>query len=613
MGAKLAHRPSMSLLDGLIPEPDLVELDSVDISAPPERAWPLLRHADLGRSTLVRALFRLRTVPARLTGHEPERLNLTIDDILKDEKPGFRVLGECPNQELAVGAIGKVWHLDIPFEDVRTAEAFESFDRPGFAKVAWALRISPLGDHGSRIEFELRVLATDAESRRSFRRYFTVIGPASHFIRRHLLALLARDLGTPEAEENERSLPGDDLLPDAQAQVTHGITIHATPQAIWPWLVQMGCHRAGWYSVDSLDNGGEPSAREIHPELQQTAVGDVLPATPDSKDGFEVLRIDPNRALVLGGLYDAERGNQIRFADARPKSHWHVTWAFVLEPLNAHTTRLHARGRVAFSRDERLHALWIRPVHHFMQGAQLLNLARRAEGTLSMDGLRDVREGVIGASGILLDLVTPFLAGVRSHWGVDKVTATRELPGDDLIPNPRWSWTHGIEIAAPPEEVWPWIAQIGADKGGFYSYQWLENMAGCGVQNAEITRREWEVRPGDSISLHPRMPRLPVVAVEPGRFFVVHGAPDAAAQREGRSWTSASWLFHVEPLPNGNTRFISRFRSSCSSDLLTRFQFGPYVTESVGFVMDRRMLLGVKERVERRRAEVLATAPHRAM
>jgi len=102
-------------------------------------------------------------------------------------------------------------------------------------------------------------------------------------------------------------MPGDALLPDALGQLTDGITIHATPEAIWPWLVQMGSDRAGFYSVDLLDNANRRSAREIHPELQAIAVGDVLPARPGHVEGFEVLLVDEPRALVLGGLYDGER------------------------------------------------------------------------------------------------------------------------------------------------------------------------------------------------------------------------------------------------------------------------------------------------------------------
>src|SRR5689334_12746315 len=180
----------MSLLDSLIPEPDLIQIDSVEVAVPPEKAWPTVRHADFGRSRLVRALFQVRTVPTRLAGHEPEPLKLRIDDIAESGRAGFQVLAEDSGHEVVIGAIGKVWQLDIPFVDIRSKDEFFAFQRPGFVKVAWALRVSQLGDHGSRVDFELRVLSTDADARRAFRRYFMVIGPASHFIRRHLLAML---------------------------------------------------------------------------------------------------------------------------------------------------------------------------------------------------------------------------------------------------------------------------------------------------------------------------------------------------------------------------------------------------------------------------------------
>ena len=216
------------------------------------------------------------------------------------------------------------------------------------------------------------------------------------------------------------------------------------------------------------------------------------------------------------------------------------------------------------------------------------------------DGWRDVAAGLSGAAGMALNLLTPFLSGVRSHWGLDEAAATREYPGDDLVAEPRWSWTHGIEIEAPPKKVWPWVAQIGADRAGFYTYQWLENLAGCELSNAEAIHPEWAVQKGDGLVLHPSTPPLAVVAVEPGRYFVAHAPVDENARTASETWVTVSWLFFVEPLPGGHSRFISRFRSACSNDVATRLAYGPYVTESIGFVMDRRMLLGVKDRVERR-------------
>jgi hypothetical protein len=374
----------MNALDDLIPEPKRRELDSVDVSAPPGEVWRAVRYGNLARSSIVRALFAIRTLPARLRGAEVAPEVMRIDDIGSSGRPGFRILAES-EREVVLGAIGKVWELDIPFADVKTAEEFLGFEDEGFAKVAWALRVLPHGASESRIEVEVRVSTTDEESWRRFRRYFRIIGPASRWIRHHLLASFAADFGSPEAIENERPLPGDELLPDAAAQLTHGILIRANPEAIWPWLVQMGCRRAGWYSYDLLDNAGIESAREIHPELQRIEVGMILPATPDGDEGFEVLQIDRPRSLILGGLFDPAAKEQRPFVSRRPERYWHITWTFVLEPLELEETRLLVRARAAFSPAERFHAAWMGTAHRFMEREQLRRLkerveARRAQG-----------------------------------------------------------------------------------------------------------------------------------------------------------------------------------------------------------------------------------------
>ncbi len=597
----------MYALERLVPMPRLIERNSVDLAADPARVWEIARHLDLSRSAVVKALFALRVAPGRILGEAPDPAELRVDDLRSSpERPGFQILGDDPPHELTVGAIGKVWHFDIPFVHVADAGAFATFSEPDHVKVAWALRIEPLGLYDSRLTVELRVDATDDGAWQKFRRYFQVIGPASRFIRHSLVQSLAAELGTPESHENDRPLPGDDLLPDPAAQITHGITIEAAPEAIWPWLVQMGCHRAGFYSYDLLDNGNVPSARELHPELQDLKVGDVLPATPDSEDGFEVLRVEPARALVLGGLFDAALGKQQAFSAARPEKYWHVTWAFVLEPLDDSTTRLHVRARAAFPASGRLHLAWVRPVHGLMEHAQLRHIKARAEGRLPRDSARDVLSGLGGAVAMLLAVLTPFLSDGRSHWGLDAATAQRSFPGDALVPGPRWGWTHGIEIDAPAEAVWPWVAQIGADRAGFYSHQWLENVVGCGVRNAETIHPEWAAREREALFLHPKAPPLRIVKLDPGRFMVAYGAPDEASRAEGKPWLAASWLFLVEPLGSGRSRFISRFRVGYSESLAADLRYRPMLVEPVGFVMDRRMLLGVKERVERTRHEVLA-------
>jgi hypothetical protein len=588
------------MLDQLIPTPRLLEIDHVDLAAPSDAVWQRLRHGDLAVSPLVRALFAVRTWPDRLRG-KPGNVTLRIDDLRSSsEQPGFQMLVEDAPHEFAIGAIGKVWQPEIPFVHVRDANEFAAFERSGFIKVAWSLRVFARGTSDCRVEIEVRVDATDEDSWRKFRRYWRLIGPGSHFIRRTLLAGIARELGTPEDQENERPLAGDELLADAAAQVTHGITLEAPPERIWPWLLQMGCRRAGFYSVDVLDNGGMRSARELHPGLLDLEIGQILPATPEGEDGFEVLRIDAPRALILGGLYDPERQKQLPFHGPRPENFWQMTWAFVLEPLDERTTRLHVRARAAFPAAGRLHSAWIRPVHHFMQSAMLRHLAERVEGRLPRDDARDVVEGLGGAAIMLAALLAPFLRGPRGHWGLDADTALRSHPGDELIPEPAWSWTHGVEIDAPAPAVWPWLAQIGADRAGFYSYQWLENLVGCELRNAESIHPEWEVQRGQDLVLHPdpRAPRLRVIAVEAGRYFLAHAPADAGAHARNEPWTAASWLFYIEPLSNRRCRLISRYRVDCSEDLATRLRFGPLLVEPVGFAMDRRMLLGIKQRAE---------------
>lgn len=576
----------MTALDLLIPMPRLLEVDHIDLAASPEVVWRHVRHENLATSPFIRALFAIRTLPSRLRGERDEGV-LQIDQMVSTpEKPGFSLLTDDPPRELCVGAIGKVWETTIPFVHAHDVRSYAAFAEPDFVKVAWAIRVLPLGDKDARVELEVRVDATDEDAWEKFRRYFRFIGLGSHFIRHSVLHALADQFGAPDAVEKSRELPGDELLTDAGGQFTHGITIRAKPDAIWPWLVQMGCRRGGFYSWDALDNGGEPSAREVHPELMKLAVGDVIPTTREGDGGFEVLRLDAPRVLVLGGLFDTEAERQLPFASPRPPEFWQVTWTFVLEPLDAESTRLHVRARGSFSEGGQLHATTIRPVHWFMESAQLRNLKARAEGTLSRDTARDVLEGMGGAMRMLGALMTPFLGHRRTRWGCDEATANARLPGDALVPSPQGSWTHAIEINAPAHEVWPWVAQVGADRGGFYSYQWLENVAGCGLRNAETIHPEWQFRLGDELVLHPEMKPLTIVEMVEGSHFVAHGLGGEM---------SGTWLFMVVPIDERRCRFISRFRydNPAANRLVME------LTAPIGFAMDRRMLLGVKERAER--------------
>ncbi|HEY8945417.1 MAG TPA: hypothetical protein VIM73_14200, partial [Polyangiaceae bacterium] len=444
------------MLDALIAVPRLVERDAVDLAGDPDDVWPRVRHGDLGSSLLVRSLFKLRTLPDWLRGDRSE-LKLSLDQLASSpERPGFQLLREGPSREVVVGAIGEVWRTQIPFVHVADQGEFASFARPGYVKVAWALRVLPRGFCGSRVELELRVAPTSEAAWRQFERYFRVIGPFSRFVRRSLLGELEREFGTLEAAAQKRSMPGDELLTDARNQITQGVTILAPPERIWPWLMQLGSRRAGFYSFDFLDNAGVPSARELHPEYSTLHVGQVISATPDREDGFEVLAVESARALVLGGLYDSDSKRQLPFSARRPQNYWHVTWSFELEPLDSRSTRVHVRARASFSRAERWHSYWAAPVHRMMQARMLRNLAARAEDRLPRDSVRDVLEGVRGAAGVVAAAaLAPILRKPRRHWGLDVTAAARAYAGDDLIPSPRWGWTHAVDIEASVSEVWP--------------------------------------------------------------------------------------------------------------------------------------------------------------
>jgi hypothetical protein len=178
-----------------------------------------------------------------------------------------------------------------------------------------------------------------------------------------LTGVISRRPVRPLGDEARRPLPGDDLLPRAKVRWTHGITIRARPAEIWPWLIQMGCRRGGWYSYDGLDNGGVASAESVVPELQRVEVGDIFPWTPVASDGFVVKAVEPDSVLVLGD----DAGN--------------VAWAFVLELIDETRTRLlvRASGDYEGLTVGLILKLGWRPIHFGMQRRQLLNLKRHVE------------------------------------------------------------------------------------------------------------------------------------------------------------------------------------------------------------------------------------------
>jgi hypothetical protein len=182
-------------------------------------------------------------------------------------------------------------------------------------------------------------------------------------------------------EEAAGPYPGAGLVPDSTRGSTMAVTINAPPARVWPWLVQMGHERAGWYSWDRLDNFGLPSADRIHPEWQNIAVGDRIPSAPDGKYWFEVAAVEPQRFMALRACFDLH-GRQIPSGGLRPPAYSDSVWCFQLKELPGDRTRL-VVGVYGAGRPKLFHTLasflfW-EPAHWVMQQRQFTNLKRRTE------------------------------------------------------------------------------------------------------------------------------------------------------------------------------------------------------------------------------------------
>lgn len=178
-------------------------------------------------------------------------------------------------------------------------------------------------------------------------------------------------------------------------------------------------------------------------------------------------------------------------------------------------------------------------------------------------------------------------------WGATPAELASLLPGDALLPDAPSTDTRAITIHAPPERVWPWIAQMGQGRGGFYSYAWLENLFGCRIVNAAEIHPEWQdVHAGDAVLLHPKMPGLPVATVEKGRLLVLGGSgiPE-------RHIPPTTWAFVLKAAQGGGTRLLVRWRSQTPHSLYD-LVCNKYLLEPVHFAMERKMLLGIRRRAE---------------
>lgn len=354
---KRRRAPCDPLLERFTPAYDVCERHEIAIAAPPDITFEAVKQMELEGSPLVRAIFRAREL---LLGAKADTTPRPRGFLAQVEAIGWGKLAEQRQRQLVMGAVTKPWEPNPVFRAL-PPDAFATFAEPDNVKIAWTVAVTPTADGGSLFRTETRAVAIGPAARKKFRLYWSFLSPGILLIR----SVMVRALKA--AAERLWRIEGDDIIAEARAQLTHAAVIDAPPADVWPWLLQMGCQRGGWYSWDVLDNAGVSSAERIRPELQQLQVGDVLPARPVGDEGFEVLRIVPERALVLGGV----------------SPRWTGTWAFALEPLgaDANKTRLVTRYRAAYPPSPRMSILLpvLAAVHAFMERKQLRTIKQRAE------------------------------------------------------------------------------------------------------------------------------------------------------------------------------------------------------------------------------------------
>jgi hypothetical protein len=180
------------------------------------------------------------------------------------------------------------------------------------------------------------------------------------------------------------------------------------------------------------------------------------------------------------------------------------------------------------------------------------------------------------------------------RWGATNDEFRRAMAGDELVPDPDLASTRAITIRAGAEDVWPWIVQLGQGRGGFYSYDRLENVAGCDIHSATEVNPDWQhLDVGDIVRLAPEL-TLDVAVAKPPRTLVLQGGVLPGAVTAPYDFT---WTFDLSPLSETTTRLVVRERYAYRQ-WWARFLVEPLTV--VSFFMSHRMVRGIRDRAEKR-------------
>jgi hypothetical protein len=186
---------------------------------------------------------------------------------------------------------------------------------------------------------------------------------------------------------------------------------------------------------------------------------------------------------------------------------------------------------------------------------------------------------------VLMIALTPWM----DRWGATDAEISASFPGDQLVPSPRVIYNRAITVKASPEQIYPWIMQLGAEKGGMYSYSWFEtHILQCELINADRIHAEWQdLQVGDKVKMCPGdfgPPPYEVALMEPNSVIVI-------GHYENGAW-SDTWHFVLLPNRDGTTRLVLRSRDAKEGWFWDVMRPGE-------FIMVRGMLLGIKQRAER--------------
>ena len=188
--------------------------------------------------------------------------------------------------------------------------------------------------------------------------------------------------------------------------------------------------------------------------------------------------------------------------------------------------------------------------------------------------------------------------GSNRRLGATREESRRPLPGDELLDGVDVQADRAVTIAAAPDRVWPWIAQLGQDKGGFYSFAWVENLVGCDIHNADRIMPSWQdPQVGEPFPLHPKMV-LTVARVDPGEALVASSTGGPAPQVTGMDFTWAFTIRALPPAPDGSTatRLHVRERYRAEGGPV---RAGVEVVNLISTVMSWQMIRTIKELAER--------------